>query len=440
MESVPERATVLGYGGRIAITGGLKIRPASEVIPLILDKPEAAVLCLRAGCPDSAPSSPSGQRLRGKSPVLRNQTTAATGQRKQDLRCYAGEEFFDVPSWEARIMIKRFVLILVAAGAIAAAAAQAVLPALSGLSELKIEQFLDFADHPVAGLPWLGHLNGPEFVFYDVKLQQVFRASLPGGKVHKIGGPGQGPGEYQGVQDIHLEGETVHVLDGRGRIIAYGRDGKAVREMKPPQRFERFIGRRGDLYYLEGRSSSPEAFHEKAVSSWREGRDPEVLLKSTADVIETKASDLSGRAMGGGHFTLSEPVFVMNDEGFIEASGNRYRLRFFDLSGKAAGTWIVTAPEPEFIGSIFKSYIGKRAAYAVRAVFPVPSGLAVIGNFYCDGRPRLDIFDRHGRLRASYLIPLSWEAPFSRCQIENGCLIYFSSQDGCRIYRIISPI
>lgn len=34
--SVPERATVLGYGGRIAITGGPKIRSASDIIPRLL--------------------------------------------------------------------------------------------------------------------------------------------------------------------------------------------------------------------------------------------------------------------------------------------------------------------------------------------------------------------------------------------------------------------
>jgi len=34
--TVPERETVRGYGGRIAITGGPKIRSTSEVIPRIL--------------------------------------------------------------------------------------------------------------------------------------------------------------------------------------------------------------------------------------------------------------------------------------------------------------------------------------------------------------------------------------------------------------------
>lgn len=37
-KSVPERATVLAYGGKIAIAGGPKIRSTSEVIPHILKK------------------------------------------------------------------------------------------------------------------------------------------------------------------------------------------------------------------------------------------------------------------------------------------------------------------------------------------------------------------------------------------------------------------
>lgn len=37
-KTVPERETVLGYGGKIAIAGGPKIRSTSEVIPRILLK------------------------------------------------------------------------------------------------------------------------------------------------------------------------------------------------------------------------------------------------------------------------------------------------------------------------------------------------------------------------------------------------------------------
>ena len=39
--TVPERATVLAFGGKIAIAGGPKIRSTSEVIPRILNKLQA---------------------------------------------------------------------------------------------------------------------------------------------------------------------------------------------------------------------------------------------------------------------------------------------------------------------------------------------------------------------------------------------------------------
>lgn len=41
-ETVPERETVLAYGGRIAIAGGPKIRSASEVIPRLVAKMKGA--------------------------------------------------------------------------------------------------------------------------------------------------------------------------------------------------------------------------------------------------------------------------------------------------------------------------------------------------------------------------------------------------------------
>jgi len=41
-ETVPERETVLAYGGRIAIAGGPKIRSASEVIPRVVSRMRGA--------------------------------------------------------------------------------------------------------------------------------------------------------------------------------------------------------------------------------------------------------------------------------------------------------------------------------------------------------------------------------------------------------------
>jgi rfaE bifunctional protein nucleotidyltransferase chain/domain len=49
-KTVPERETVLRYGGRIAIAGGPKIRSSSEVIPRILAKMKKAGATAPDGC------------------------------------------------------------------------------------------------------------------------------------------------------------------------------------------------------------------------------------------------------------------------------------------------------------------------------------------------------------------------------------------------------
>jgi len=110
----------------------------------------------------------------------------------------ASPERREVPSFPGNednmTKTKRLSAIILSATVAAAWAGETVLPALSGLPELKIELELDFADHPVAGLPWLGHIRGSEFVFYDIKLHQVFRAALPAGTSAKSAAQGKGRG------------------------------------------------------------------------------------------------------------------------------------------------------------------------------------------------------------------------------------------------------
>jgi rfaE bifunctional protein nucleotidyltransferase chain/domain len=49
-KTVPERETVLGYGGRVAIAGGPKIRSTSEVIPRIRARLKKAGASAPGGC------------------------------------------------------------------------------------------------------------------------------------------------------------------------------------------------------------------------------------------------------------------------------------------------------------------------------------------------------------------------------------------------------
>jgi len=315
------------------------------------------------------------------------------------------------------------------------------LPNLKSLPELKLELVLDLSDRPDVGLPWVGRISPRgEFVFYDVRLHRIMVMPFDGRNGRAVGSFGEGPGEYQNVLDIRLEENALFILDSRGRIVEFGWDGSWRRDRRLPRSYEKILGRSGDFFYLVGRDISPESFSDKIVVKWREGEEAVLLLKMRADVLQTKASTPDGKALAGGMFTLSEPAFALTDNGFAASDGPDYRIRLFDSSGKARSAWEVASPKPEFFGRMFGMYNGKRSAYAVREIFPLPGAVAVVGNFFRDGKPRMDVFDRAGKRTSSWVIPLSCEAPYSRCQIEGEYLIHFSSEEGTRLFRMISRL
>jgi len=315
------------------------------------------------------------------------------------------------------------------------------LPDLKSLPELKLELVLDLSDHPDAGLPWVGRISPRgEFVFYDARLHRIMIMPFDGRNARTVGSFGEGPGEYQNVLDIRLEENGLFILDSRGRIVEFGWEGSWRRDRRLPRSYEKILGRSGDSFYLVGRDISAESFSDRSVEKWREGEEAVPLLKMRADVLQTKASSLDGKAMAGGTFTLSEPALALMDDGFAASDGPDYRIRLFDSRGKARSAWGVKSPKPEFFGRMFGMYNGKRSAYAIRDIFPLSGAVAVVGNFFRDGKPRMDVFDRAGKRTSSWVIPLSCEAPFSRCQIEAGFLIHFSSDEGTRVFRIMSRL
>jgi hypothetical protein len=322
-----------------------------------------------------------------------------------------------------------------------AALASEILPDIKSLPELKLELVLDLSDHSDVGLPWAGRISPRgDFVFFDVQLRRVMIMPFSGRGGRTIGSFGEGPGEYQNVLDIRLEDDGILILDSRGRLIEFGWEGRWKRERKLPGVYDKILGRIGEDVYLSGRIISPESFFDKAVVKWREGEKAVPLFKMSSDAIRTQASTLDGKSMTGGMFTLSEPAFAFLENGFAAAADSRYRILHFDPAGKERSSWEVKAPDPEYYGRMFGMYNGKRSAYAVRDMFPLPGAVAVVGNFFRDGKPRLDVFDRTGKRTSSWVIPLSCEAPYCRCQIEGEYLIHFSSEEGTRIYRMISRL
>lgn len=325
-----------------------------------------------------------------------------------------------------------------------------VLPDIKSLPELKVEPVLNLSDYPDIGLPATGRMSlQEEFVFFDSKLRQIVVMSLDGKSKRPIGKYGQGPGEYLRVQDILADDKSIVILDERSHLIEYDWGGQLQRETKLPVGCSKILGRSGDIYYLSGRKASETEFFEHAVIKWSEETGALTLFTMKSDVMRTEAYGDDGKQLsGGGLVNVQDPAFAFLGTELAASSGSRYLIHFYDLAGKEMRSWEVKAPKPEFSGSWAKFFnkAGKEA-YSVRNIFVWPDRLAVLGNFYRDGRPRLDCFDRQGKLTSSWLIPSPGQPESGRTLIESnriliepGYLIYFSQAEGCRIYRILSSL
>ncbi len=324
------------------------------------------------------------------------------------------------------------------------------LPDIKSLPELKVELVLNLSDYPDIGSPAVGRISPQgEFVFFDSRLHQIMAISLDGQSKRSIGSYGQGPGEYQYVYDILAEDNTLIILDDRSHLIEYGWEGKLQREMKLPVGCSKILGRSGNIYYLSGRRASETEFFEHTVIKWSEEAGAVTLFKMKSDVMRTEAYGDDGKKLsGGGLVNVQDPAFAFLGTELAASAGSRYLIHFYDLAGKEIRVWEVRAPKPEFSGSWAKVFdkAGKEAN-AVRNIFMWPDRLAVLGNFFRNGQPRLDCFDFRGKLTSSWLMPSTGQTESGRALIESsriliepGYLIYFSQAEGCRIYRILSSL
>lgn len=324
------------------------------------------------------------------------------------------------------------------------------LPDIKSLSELKVELVLNLSDDPALGLPTVGRISPQdEFIFFDSKLRQLIIMPINGQGNRPISLYGQGPGEYLRVRDILVDENSLAILDERSFLIEYDRAGQLRREIKLPVNCLSILGRSENAFYLRAREASTSEFFEQAVIKWSEEAGAVTLFKMESDVMRTEAYGNDGKKLsGGGLINVQDPTFAFLGTELAAATGSRYLIHFYDLAGKEIRVLEVKAPKPEFSGSWaeFFNKAGKEA-YAVRNIFVLPDRLAVVGNFYRDGQPRLDCFDRQGKLTSSWLIPFPGKPESSRALIEStrilieaGYLIYFSQEEGCRIYRILSSL
>ncbi|MGB9862478.1 MAG: 6-bladed beta-propeller [Candidatus Saccharicenans sp.] len=318
----------------------------------------------------------------------------------------------------------------------------AKLLAINSLKKLQLELLLDLSRRSDVALPCVGMIDSKnEFVFFDARLRRLMSFSLDRQNIKTIGSFGEGPGEYQMVRDILVDGDRIIIVDSRNSIIEYDFQGKIQRVSKLPFTALRILGCSGDVYFIVIRSATEKGLLENEVISWQEGKEPARLLKMPLSVIRTKAYSADGKEMaGGGLIALSEPAFAIFKDELVASSGSQYAISFFDLKGREITTWKFEAPEPEYASKEFNSFKKIAAPYAIRDIFPLPYGLAIISNYFRDGQPRLDCFGQDGQLRSSWLIPLSFDPLSARLWLDNRYLVYFSSEEGCRVYKILSRL
>lgn len=316
------------------------------------------------------------------------------------------------------------------------------LPDINSLNELKLELVLDLSERTDVALPSVGKIRKEdEFVFFDARLRRLMIMSLDGRQVRTIGSFGDGPGEYQQVRDLLVDDDGLWILDARSRLMQYDFEGGLRQLWKLPFTALKLLGRSGQIFFLVSRTVSEEGLFENEVVRWQEGQQPVRLFKMPLVVIRTKAFSLDGKEIaGGGILTLSAPAFAFLGDRLAAAAGSSYFIRFYDLEGQEMAAWKFEAPEPEFGDSTFNSIKKEFRAYAIGDMFSLSDGLAAVGNYFKKGQPRLDCFGFDGKLRSSWLIPLSLDQQNCRFWLDGRYLVYFSEDEGCRIYRIKSKL
>lgn len=316
------------------------------------------------------------------------------------------------------------------------------LPDTNSLKELKLDLALDLSERTDVALPSLGKITKKdEFVFFDARPRRLMVMSLDGRQVRTIGSFGDGPGEYQQVRDLLVDDDGLWILDACSRLMQYDFEGGLRQLWKLPFTALKLLGRSGQVFFLVCRTVSEEGQFENEVIRWQEGKEPVSLFKMPLVVMRTKAFSLEGKEIaGGGLITLSAPAFAFLGDRLAAAAGSSYSIRFFDLEGRETDTWKFEAPEPEYANATFNSFKKEFRAYAIGDMFRLPDRLAVIGNYFKKGKPRLDCFGFYGQLRSSWLIPLSLDPRTCRFWLDDRYLVYFSEEEGCRIYRVKSRL
>jgi len=321
------------------------------------------------------------------------------------------------------------------------------LPPIETLKELPLELVADFTENEDIASPALPIMNAKgDLFFYDWKLSQVTKTHLENQEVKAIGRQGEGPGEYIWVLGICTDDQNVYITDSKRKLLCFDLKGKYKWETRTSNDNRGVIGVNGEIYYMEGivdlskLDKSTQGFFE-----FQKDKPQRLIVDEPLFILLGSASSPTGKKGAVGIFFLGFPAMLLDLKGdqIITAAEPDYQINFYDLQGKTKKSIQCETLKPQFSEGLKKIAKNKKNIYAVMDIFLIKDRLAVISNYFIQGKPRLDLFDMKGKLIASYLMPFQVDKRGHRLsggaktvRFTQGYVIYKDPDySGFKIYR-----
>ncbi|HDT13019.1 MAG TPA: hypothetical protein ENO03_01545 [Candidatus Aminicenantes bacterium] len=274
-------------------------------------------------------------------------------------------------------------------------------------------------------------------VFFDSRLNQLFRSRLDGTDLLPVGRSGEGPGEYTRVLGLLLENDRIYVLDARRKVICLDAAGGLVWEEKVDSDLTGLIGKRGDVFYFSERILDDSGRFTLGMTEWSRSEGPRILCERPIVIAQGNAVYEGKMIRGGGLFFLAEPAFAVIGDALVVSASDKYEFDLLDFDGQVRQGYAFEAPEPDQVKdaqALDPSEILKN--YAIARIMPWRDGFLAVSNYRLNGKPRVDRFSAAGELVSSHYLPFEFDPPSKNIVIRGDHFFVIDREEtGFRVYR-----
>ncbi len=314
---------------------------------------------------------------------------------------------------------------------------------LESLKELPLQLVEDFSENENIASPALPVLNSKGYLFfYDYKLRRLCRVTLSNGKILQIGGFGEGPKEYTGISGLWTGGDAVYSMDRKGKLCRFDLEGTFLWGERLDKIDPRLLGMVDKTMFFQVFSRYSSKSRALRLFSWRKGGRADELLTLPVEFAATRAYADGKVLKGGGIIHISVPTLAVWNGMLVTSAYEDYRFDLRDSTGKLKRQVVVNAPAPRHSPRLetYSSVKGKKV-YALREMYPTASYLAIVSNYYRDGKPRIDFFGPDGNLLKSFVLPFKADGGLNKITIQGEYLLYSDfERSGFKIYKIAVKI